>query len=78
MQCVAFIDKWRYVSGADEKVSFLLKAIDDAKDDLLTSNVDGKVMRVFDAPKTFIESLAALTGHEELESQAVSAALRSK
>lgn len=29
-------------------------------------------MRVFDAPKTFIESLAALTGHEELESQAVS------
>ncbi|CAO3688448.1 unnamed protein product [Umbelopsis ramanniana] len=49
MQCVAFIDKWRYVSGADEKV-----------------------MRVFDAPKTFIESLAALTGHEELESQAES------
>ena len=30
MQCVAFIDKWRYVSGADEKVSFLLHAIDDA------------------------------------------------
>jgi hypothetical protein len=29
-------------------------------------------MRIFDAPKTFIESLAALTGHEELESQAVS------
>jgi hypothetical protein len=22
MQCVAFIDKWRYVSGADEKVRF--------------------------------------------------------
>jgi hypothetical protein len=29
-------------------------------------------MRIFDAPKTFIESLAALTGHEELEPQAVS------
>ncbi|GAB5592388.1 Elongator subunit elp2 [Umbelopsis nana] len=46
MQCVAFIDKWRYVSGADEKV-----------------------MRIFDAPKTFMESLAALTEREELLTQ---------
>ncbi|KAJ2962988.1 hypothetical protein NQZ79_g1991 [Umbelopsis isabellina] len=46
MQCVSFIDKWRYVSGADEKV-----------------------MRIFDAPKTFIESLAALTDHKELLAQ---------
>lgn len=29
-------------------------------------------MRIFDAPKTFIESLAALTDHGELLSQLVS------
>ncbi|KAG0270718.1 Elongator subunit elp2, partial [Linnemannia exigua] len=40
-QCIAFTDKWTFVSGSDEKV-----------------------LRVFDAPQTFVRSLAALSGDE--------------
>ncbi|KAG0231955.1 Elongator subunit elp2 [Actinomortierella wolfii] len=42
IQCVAFSDKWTFVSGSDEKV-----------------------LRVFDAPRTFVHSLAKLTGNPE-------------
>ncbi|KAF9925620.1 Elongator subunit elp2 [Linnemannia zychae] len=42
-QCIAFIDKWTFVSGSDEKV-----------------------LRVFDAPQTFVRSLAQLTGDESV------------
>ncbi|KAF9192097.1 Elongator subunit elp2 [Haplosporangium sp. Z 11] len=42
-QCIAFSDKWTFVSGSDEKV-----------------------LRVFDAPQTFVRSLAHLTGNEAL------------
>ncbi|KAF9908681.1 Elongator subunit elp2 [Linnemannia zychae] len=38
-QCIAFTDRWTFVSGSDEKV-----------------------LRVFDAPQTFVRSLAALSG----------------
>ncbi|KAF9098159.1 Elongator subunit elp2 [Mortierella sp. GBA35] len=38
-QCIAFTDKWTFVSGSDEKV-----------------------LRVFDAPQTFVRSLAQLSG----------------
>ena len=40
-QCIAFSDKWTFVSGSDEKV-----------------------LRVFDAPQTFVRSLAQLTGND--------------
>ncbi|KAG0367962.1 Elongator subunit elp2 [Gamsiella multidivaricata] len=40
-QCIAFSDKWTFVSGSDEKV-----------------------LRVFDAPQTFVRSLAHLTGND--------------
>ncbi|KAL1924698.1 uncharacterized protein VTP21DRAFT_4352 [Calcarisporiella thermophila] len=56
LQCLTFINSWRYVSGADEKV-----------------------MRVFDAPRTFVENLANLTGSIEpldiLNSRPVGASL---
>ncbi|KAF9582895.1 Elongator subunit elp2 [Lunasporangiospora selenospora] len=42
-QCIAFSDKWTFVSGSDEKV-----------------------LRVFDAPQTFVRSLAKLTGDESV------------
>ncbi|KAF9278599.1 Elongator subunit elp2 [Mortierella alpina] len=42
-QCIAFSDKWTFVSGSDEKV-----------------------LRVFDAPQTFVRSLAQLTGDASL------------
>lgn len=42
-QCIAFSDKWTFVSGSDEKV-----------------------LRVFDAPQTFVRSLATLTGNQTL------------
>ncbi|KAG0206406.1 Elongator subunit elp2 [Mortierella sp. GBA30] len=42
-QCIAFSDKWTFVSGSDEKV-----------------------LRVFDAPQTFVRSLAQLTGDTSL------------
>ncbi|KAF9161161.1 Elongator subunit elp2 [Actinomortierella ambigua] len=42
IQCVAFSDKWTFVSGSDEKV-----------------------LRVFDAPRTFVHSLSTLTGNPE-------------
>ncbi|CAG8580109.1 9871_t:CDS:10 [Paraglomus occultum] len=38
IQCISFVDEWKYVSGSDEKV-----------------------IRVFSAPKTFVESLSKLT-----------------
>ncbi|KAG1457799.1 hypothetical protein G6F56_006533 [Rhizopus delemar] len=41
LKCLAFIQEYQFVSGADEKV-----------------------LRVFDAPKSCVESLAALTGDE--------------
>ncbi|ORX89886.1 WD40 repeat-like protein [Basidiobolus meristosporus CBS 931.73] len=43
VQCLAFVDNYRYVSGSDEKV-----------------------LRVFDAPQTFVSTLAQLTGKQEL------------
>ncbi|KAK9728923.1 Elongator subunit elp2 [Basidiobolus ranarum] len=43
VQCLAFVDNYRYVSGSDEKV-----------------------LRVFDAPQTFVNALAHLTGKHEL------------
>ncbi|KAG0056478.1 Elongator subunit elp2 [Gryganskiella cystojenkinii] len=42
-QCIAFSDKWTFVSGSDEKV-----------------------LRVFDAPQTFVRSLAQLTGNDAI------------
>ncbi|KAI9020993.1 quinon protein alcohol dehydrogenase-like superfamily [Phycomyces nitens] len=46
LKCVAFVNDWEFVSGADEKV-----------------------LRVFDAPKSCVESLAVLTGEKELASE---------
>ena len=48
-QCIAFSDKWRFVSGSDEKV-----------------------LRVFDAPQTFVRSLAQLTGNDAVLADEVS------
>ncbi|KAH7048578.1 WD40-repeat-containing domain protein [Linnemannia elongata] len=42
-QCIAFTDKWTFVSGSDEKV-----------------------LRVFDAPQTFVRSLAQLSGDDSI------------
>ncbi|KAF8934778.1 Elongator subunit elp2 [Dissophora ornata] len=42
-QCIAFSNKWTFVSGSDEKV-----------------------LRVFDAPQTFVRSLACLTGNDDI------------
>ncbi|KAG0007077.1 Elongator subunit elp2 [Modicella reniformis] len=42
-QCIAFSNKWTFVSGSDEKV-----------------------LRVFDAPQTFVRSLAYLTGKDAI------------
>ncbi|CAJ0893575.1 5486_t:CDS:10, partial [Entrophospora sp. SA101] len=44
LKCIAFINQWRFVSGADEKI-----------------------LRVFDAPKTFIRSLSKLSINKNLE-----------
>jgi elongator complex protein 2 len=44
LNCVAFIDKYRYICGADEKI-----------------------LRIFDAPRTFALSLASITGKKEDE-----------
>ncbi|CAG8575694.1 23409_t:CDS:10, partial [Racocetra persica] len=41
IQCIAFVSRWRFVSGADEKI-----------------------LRVFDAPKTFVQSLSKLLDEE--------------
>ncbi|RUS29085.1 WD40-repeat-containing domain protein [Jimgerdemannia flammicorona] len=43
IQCIAFVNRWEYVSGADEKV-----------------------IRVFDAPKTFVENLSNISGLSDL------------
>ncbi|RIB23244.1 WD40-repeat-containing domain protein [Gigaspora rosea] len=53
IQCIAFVNQWRFVSGADEKA-------------------------IFDAPKTFVQSLSKLLGEEvsgELESRPLGANL---
>ncbi|CAB5361797.1 unnamed protein product [Rhizophagus irregularis] len=56
INCFSFVNKWRYVSGSDEKV-----------------------LRVFDAPKTFVQSLSKLLNNpgilEELESRPLGANL---
>ncbi|GBC05107.1 hypothetical protein RclHR1_06030007 [Rhizophagus clarus] len=56
INCISFVNKWRYASGSDEKV-----------------------LRVFDAPKTFVQSLSRLMNNseilEELESRPVGANL---
>ncbi|OAD68764.1 hypothetical protein PHYBLDRAFT_117063 [Phycomyces blakesleeanus NRRL 1555(-)] len=46
LKCIAFVNDWQFVSGADEKV-----------------------LRVFDAPKSCVESLAVLTGEKGLTSE---------
>ncbi|CAG8651828.1 27661_t:CDS:10 [Gigaspora margarita] len=53
IQCIAFVNQWRFVSGADEKA-------------------------IFDAPKTFVQSISKLLGEEvsgELESRPLGANL---
>ncbi|RGB42359.1 quinon protein alcohol dehydrogenase-like superfamily [Rhizophagus diaphanus] len=56
INCFSFVNKWRYVSGSDEKV-----------------------LRVFDAPETFVQSLSKLMNNpgilEELESRPLGANL---
>ncbi|CAO3634423.1 unnamed protein product [Mucor hiemalis] len=45
LKCIAFVNDWRFVSGADEKV-----------------------LRVFDAPRSCVESLATLTKQKDMKS----------
>lgn len=43
IKCIAFVNDWQFVSGADEKV-----------------------LRIFDAPKSCVESLSGLTGEKDM------------
>ncbi|RUS14228.1 WD40-repeat-containing domain protein, partial [Endogone sp. FLAS-F59071] len=56
IQCIAFVNRWEYASGADEKLNIKL----------LYYSFHLKVIRIFDAPKTFVQNLANISELEDL------------
>ena len=56
MQCIATLSSSTYISGADEKVRLILSVA------IVVLYIYLQVMRVFSAPRNFIDSLERISG----------------